>query len=235
MQFDEARTTAPQLGIGYYSVPDASRLLRVPARSIRRWLGGYRYSAGNTKRAVAPLWTPQLPRYGETVELGFRDLVELRFIKAFLDAGLNMLTIRNCLAYARECVSDERPFTTRQFKTDGKTIFLSSMKDEADEGLLDLRKRQFVIREIIERTFQDLDLESNAVVRWRPYFGKKSIVLDPARSFGQPIAAEFGIPTVVLHQAVIAEGDENKVAHLFECSIEVVRDAVHFEEGLLAA
>ena len=59
---------------------------------------------------------------------------------------------------------------------------------------------------VIERTFKDLDLDDDVVVRWRPYRGKDSIVLDPERAFGKPIAASSGVPVVALVGAVTAEG-----------------------------
>ena len=62
-----------------------------------------------------------------------------------------------------------------------------------------------------------------------------AIVIDPQRSFGQPIAAEFGVPTVALAEAVKSEGSIDRVARLYEVSSAVVRDAVRFEEYLLAA
>jgi uncharacterized protein (DUF433 family) len=92
-----------------------------------------------------------------------------------------------------------------------------------------------VFKQVIERTFKDLDIEDNAVARWRPFNGKRSIVIDPGRSFGQPIAAETGVPTVALAQAVEAEGSIEDVARLYEVPVTVVRDAVSFEAGLKSA
>jgi hypothetical protein len=45
---------------------------------------------------IPPLWTPELPAFEDHVELGFRDLIELRFVKAFVRAGLGLKAIRNC-------------------------------------------------------------------------------------------------------------------------------------------
>jgi uncharacterized protein (DUF433 family) len=99
--------------------------------------------------------------------------------------------------------------------------------------VLDLRTRQFVFRQAVERTFKDI--EDDAVARWRPYGGKLTIVIDPTRSFGQPIVADFGVPTSALADAVQAEGSIERAALLVEVATAVVRDAVEFEKGLLAA
>jgi uncharacterized protein (DUF433 family) len=100
---------------------------------------------------------------------------------------------------------------------------------------LDLKRKQYTLKPIIERTFKDLDIEDDAVVRWRPFHGKESIIVDPSRSFGQPIASKFGVPTIVLAEAAEAEGSIDRVAKLFEVSPNAVRDAVKFEEFLIAA
>src|SRR5882757_3049687 len=97
------RHEAVPLGIGYYSVPEAARLLGMPPRTINRWLGGYSYSNRGMPSVMEPLWIPQLPKVDGHIELGFRDLIELRFVHAFVKAGLGLYAIRRCLAYAREC------------------------------------------------------------------------------------------------------------------------------------
>lgn len=225
--------TAP-LGTGFYTVPEAARLLKIRPLSIRRWLGGYTYTQGDKTVKMPPLWQPQLPAYEHHIELGFRDLIELRVIKSFTDAGLSIITVRNCLEYARECANDDRPFSTRRFQTDGRTIFLESLRRSGEEELLDLKQRQYVIKRVIDRTFKDLDLANDIVARWRPFDGKRSIVIDPKRAFGQPIATNYGVPTVVLADAVKAEGTVERVTRLFDVSASAVRDAVKFENSLAA-
>ncbi|MER9031120.1 hypothetical protein [Mesorhizobium sp. M0674] len=183
---------------------------------------------------IAPLWSSQWPIIDNHLEIGFRDLIELRFVKAFTGAGVGLLAVRK-IEYARECVNDERPFSTRRFQTDGRTIFLEGIERSGETKLLDLKRRQYVFRQVIERTFKDLNIEDDAVARWRPFNGKQSIVIDPHRSFGQPIASKYGVPTVALAQAVEAEGFVEKVARLFDVSATAVRDAMKFEESLQSA
>jgi uncharacterized protein (DUF433 family) len=225
---------APPLGTGFYTVPEAARLLRIRPLNIRRWLGGYNYTQGGNIVHMPPLWNPQLPAYEHHIELGFLDLIELRVIKSFLDAGLSLTTVRNCLEYARECADNERPFATRRFRTGGRTIFLESLRRTGEDELLDLQNHQYVIKKVIDRTFKDLDISHDIVTRWRPFDGKQSIVIDPKRAFGQPIASSYGVPTIVLAEAVKAEGSIERVSRLFDVSAAAVRDAVTFEQSLAA-
>jgi uncharacterized protein (DUF433 family) len=232
---ETARDNSVPLGIGYYTVPEAARLLQMSARTINRWLGGYTYFDRGDRSHMDPLWTPQLPQLNGHLELGFRDLIELRFVNAFIKAGLGLNTIRRCLNYARECVNDERPFSTQRFRTDGRTIFLDTLSQSGDNELLDLKRHQYVLARVIQSSFKDLDIDSATVTRWRPFNGKRSIVVDPMRAFGQPIAARSGVPTATLADAVKAEGSIDRVVQLFEVSREIIRDAVNFEKRLLAA
>lgn len=227
----------PSLGIGFYSVMDAARLAKIPPVNIRRWLGGYSFQHKDKPSVfMDPLWKPQLPRDEHHLQIGFKDLIELRFVQSFINAGLPLITIRTCLRYAQHLIGDQRPFSTRMFRTDGKTIFLESADQVLEpDQLLDLRKKQYVIKRVIDRSFKDLDFHGDAIRSWRPFKGKPSIVVDPERSFGQPIAAKSGIPTVTLAQAVAAEGSPREVARLFETAVSAVNDAVNFEQYLQAA
>jgi uncharacterized protein (DUF433 family) len=237
------------LGIGYYTVPEAARLVRLPPLNVGRWLAGYSYKTrSGDQQMMPPLWISQIEIVEKNLELGFRDLIELRFVSAFLDAGLGISTIRKCLTYASGLVDDERPFSTRRFQTDGRTIFFEFIEristnenDIADlpanerRRIIDLKNRQFVFRDVISPTFKDLDFDDDVVSRWRPFNGKNTIVIDPKRAFGQPIATGSGIPTTNLAAAAKAEGSVRRVSFLFDVPVGVVRDAVDFETTLAAA
>ncbi len=221
-------------GLGAYTVPEASRLIGLESSKIRRWSQGY--SHGNTSAASKsysnPLWARQYQSQNGEKILGFKDLIELKIVAAFLAQGVSLHTVRKCLEEAREIIKDSHPFATLKFKSDGATLFLDQRDIDGKESTLDLKKKQFVIRKVMEQSFHDLDIEDNVVASWRPYKGKSTIVVDPSRSFGQPITSEYGIATSTLVEAVLSEGSLKSVSRLYEIPIAVVRDAVGFEEGL---
>lgn len=222
------------VGVGLYTLGEAAHLLKIPPRTIRRWVSGYDYRKDGAIHHLGPLWRPDLPEIQGTVEISFRDLIELKFVHAFVDIGIGLKAIRKCLDFARECVNSDRPFSSGRFRTDGKTIFLESLQHSEDPKLLDLKRKQLVFKNVVEQTFKDLDLEDDIVTRWRPYRGKESIVVDPRRAFGQPIATASGVPTIVLAEAVEAEGSAARVAALYEVERSVVQDATRFHEELAA-
>lgn len=195
---------------------------------------GHDYTHQDETLHVDPLWQSQLPQADGHIEFGFRDLIELRFVGASIDVGLGLKTIRHCLADAREYVNDDRPFSTRRFQTYGKTILLEGVSTSGDENLLDLKRKQYTIKTIIERAFKDLAIDNDAVSRWRPFKGKATIGVDPELVFGQPTTAIYNVPTIALAQAVKAEGGQRAVAKLYEIPIAAVRDAMAFVESLAA-
>lgn len=231
------------IGVGYYTAAEAARLLKTKPRVISRWLGGYSYksSDGSVVKST-PLWRPQLPQLGDSLEIGFRDLIELRFVLAFIRRGVGLNVIRRCLDTARNIIGEERPFSTHQFQTDGKSIFLESLRNHQESvdgdrspNVVDLRTNQMVFKQVIEPTFRDLDLADGSVVQWRPFRGKPSIVVDPVRSFGKPLAAEYGVPTFALANAAKAESSARRAASLFEVPVAIVNEAIAFERSLMAA
>jgi len=123
-------------------------------------------------------------------------------VLAFLNLNVPLGVIRRCLHGARAIIGEERPFSMHRFGADGRSIFLESLRDSNKSGegssLIDLKTNQMVFKQVIERTFKDLDLADGSVIRWRPHNGKPSIVIDPERSFGKPLAADHGVPTEAL-------------------------------------
>jgi uncharacterized protein (DUF433 family) len=217
------------LGVGLYTAAEAARLTGIPADRIRRWLEGYGHGRGDNVGRSGPLWTPQLPRIGREVGLGFRDLMELRFVAGFVTAGIGLQSIRRALVVGREIISDERPFSTKRFRTDGRTIFLQVSKEVGEPTLIDLVSQQYGLHRIMELNCRDIDFGENVPERWWPMSHRSQVVVDPVRNFGQPIVAQHGVPTRAIADAVAAEGSALKVATLFDLPAKAVRDALAFE------
>jgi uncharacterized protein (DUF433 family) len=222
------------VGVGLYTIGEASRLTGVPAQRIRRWLRGYHYQRGGQRLWSAPLWHPQIERIDDEVTLGFRDLTEVRIVDALIHAGLGLRTIRLAMDRARAYLSDERPFSTTRFKTDGRSIFLEIADEAGESTLYDLLRRQYGFGRIIAPSLKDLDFDEHAAVRWWPLSHRHAVVLDPQRGFGQPIVNDGGVSTSVLAAAVEAEGSVRAAAKTYNVGESAVRDALLFEKRLAA-
>lgn len=223
----------PLIGIGLYTPAEAARLTGIPAGKLSRWLRGY----GSGARQHEGLWTPQIDIGDDRVYLGFRDLMEARTVSAFAESGLSPQFIRRAIVVARELIKDSHPLSTRRFKTDGRTIFLEVAKEEGaeDASLIDIVRRQYAFRQIVERSLKDVEFDGIAPVRWFPANRQAGVVVDPARSFGQPIDDETGIPTAVLAAAAKAEGGIKEAAGAWHVDPGTIRRAIAFEDRLKQA
>lgn len=217
-------------GIGIYTAPEAARMVGMSAQTLRRWLQGYDHGAkGQPTRHEAALWQPQYDVDDDGMLLGFRDLIEARIVNALRSKRIGLPTIRVCMDRARKIVGQDRPFSTSQFKTDGKTIFLEITKDLDEPQLIDLKRSQGVFNRVVAPSLADLDFGPEGAQRWWLLHGKRSIVADPNRAFGQPIIASHGITTARVAQAVEAEGSISEVARIYEIRPSLIRDALFYE------
>lgn len=228
--------------LGIYSLAEAARLVGTPTSSLSRWLYGHDYLPKNQtdgiKKHIAPLWSPQYEasEWGEKV-IGFRDLLELRVVREFIQHGLSLSFIRNCLENAKVMFGVDYPFTTYRFATDGKDIFKDVVRESTDEEMIDLHKRQLVFRDIIKPSlYEGIEYTKDHARRWFPNGKKHDVVIDPERQFGKPIIAEVGVPTNILYASFKAEGSDKAAASLtakiFEVSLKNVESAIRFEERL---
>lgn len=224
------------VGVGLYTVPEASRLSGVSTGRIRRWLRGYVHRHGDEKHYSAPVWESSVPVLDGALGVSFLDLMEVRFVDAFCEAGVPWRVIRLAAERARNLYGGTHPFSTHRFSTDGRTIFAEALQKSRDAALLDLVKSQYAFHRVISPSlYSGFDFgNENIVQRWWPLGKGRRVVLDPARAFGQPIVADAGIPTAVLAHAVEVEGSSRSAAAWFQVEIASVRDALAFERRLVA-
>lgn len=224
-------------GVGIYSFADAARFIGSEARDLRRWMQGHTATRNGEKHTYGPLWKPQLAET-DIDGVGFRDLIELRFVRTFIESGVPLILIRRTIEELRERLGNEYPFTSTAFKTDGKRIFMEMLDENGDSALVDVVKRQNVMGKVIGPSLRvgiELNVDDEAM-RWYPVARSKAIVFDPQRSFGHPILNESGVPTVAIAEALKAEGgDAKRVAALYEISMADVRKAVAYEAQVAAA
>jgi uncharacterized protein (DUF433 family) len=230
------------LGLGLYTLKEASRLLDVDVRALNRWLFGYRYTvteAGKRREGYSPgLWNPQYDpiELGEKV-IGFHDLLEARIVREFVRAGVSLLVVRHCLERAKDKFGAHYPLTAQRFVTDGETIFHEAHRaanETGDPALLNLKNLQYTFKSISRSSLyagiEYLDAEAK---RWYPNGARSPVLMDPAIGFGHPVIKGTGVRTETLYAAYVAEGkDRGRVARLFNVNAQDVGAAVKFEAKL---
>ncbi len=215
----------PALGVGLYSIPDACYLLGVPASKVRRWLGMTQSCDGVIQRSSCD---------PETVT--FSELMELMFVRMFREEGVSLQTIRQAAITASQKFQSPHPFALKRFDTDGRTIFATMTKARTDEEVIeDLRKGQLVFKTIIKPFFKKIEYQDNhEAVRFWPLSTRGRIVLDPRRSFGQPIDSKTGVPIDAILSALNSQGVDNSqtVAEWLDIPVDAVQAAVQFQRQM---
>ncbi len=222
------------LNAGLYTVPDAARLTRISTGKIRRWLKGYDFKSGERIHHSEAVWQGELKPIENKLTLSFRDLLELRFVDAFICAGVSWRTMRRAHAKARQELDTSHPFCSNRIFTDGRSILLRQGEEDSDQALINLANDQVEFARIVNPLEKELDF-SGADVVWWPLGKDRQIVIDPRRNFGQPSVVKSGVPTAVLARSTKANSSQEIVARWYEVHPDEVRDAVEFEEALAHA
>ncbi len=231
---DHVDTAEKLLTSGLYTVPEAARLTRVSAGKIRRWLKGYDFKSGDRVHHSDAVWQGELEPMESKLALSFRDLLELRFVDAFIRAGVSWRTMRRAHSRAQSELNTTHPFCSNRIATDGKNILLRQGEDDGDEALIDLVTNQREFRRLVQDFLKELEFFGNDIIWW-PLGRKRQIVVDPKRNFGQPTVVRSGVPSQILARSVKANASRDLVAKWYEVQLEEIRDAVEFEESLAKA
>jgi uncharacterized protein (DUF433 family) len=224
------------LNTGIYTVPDAARLSSVSTGRIRRWLKGYRFrTKKQEEHRSPPLWQGQLEPIDKSLALGFLDLIEIRFVDAFLKSGVSWAMLRKAHEKGVALFRSPHPFCTNRFVTDGRDIFVKLHHETDERSLLEIVHDQHVFSEIIKPFILELEFdEADTLLRWRPATSRRLVVLDPTRNFGRPIVSEHGVPTEILARAAAACHSIQEVSRWYEVPEPSIEDAVEFERSLAA-
>lgn len=220
---------------GIYTVSEAARLGGVSPGRVRRWLKGYDFQVKQQRHHSNPVWRGQHAALQGKQAVGFKDLMEIRFVAAFLQAGVSWKTMRAAHEAARLELQDDHPFCSNRFVTDGQRILMTAAQAESDQALVDLLNRQAEFKKIVQPFLKELEFGEDAqLLRWWPMGRERTVVVDPARNFGQPTTARGGVPTRVLARCLKANPSDEEVARWYEVDVREVRDARDFETQLAA-
>jgi uncharacterized protein (DUF433 family) len=231
-----------------YSLQEASRLIRVAPRLLSRWLFGSQCTNKSRSREdagelCAPLWKTEIsPNTLHGPVIGFHDLLQARFVMAIVEHGISLSVVRGCIEAARSVYGVNYPFTSLQFKTDGKAIFDEALRRARigeSMGNPGTRRKIFRVasRRIIRPSlYAGIEYDGSRASKWYPRSRREHIVLDSSRQFGQPIVEDTGTPTGILYASYLAEGENGGAlqltADIYDVPPRFVRAAISFEQGL---
>jgi uncharacterized protein (DUF433 family) len=224
--------------IPMYSAPTVSKLIGLNVTRVRRWLMGYEYTYpvdsdfGFPKRHKGPV----ISRKANLNCASFYDLIDLLFVKRFLDHGISLQKVRKALKEAEKLIGGHH-FAQRIFFTDGRNIYLQ-VKHDADALLELLSGGQWVIAPIIQQLASQINFDQPTGVarRWYPLGPNGLIVLDPRISFGKPTIRGRGIATANVYDLFLGENKNiERVCSWMNLKSREVEAAINFESLLAAA
>ena len=223
-----------------YTAAEAGRLTGLRPERVRRWLQGYSYVYSSSIDGPGVIVRQQpVIRQQEAESSGyasFLDLIDLLFVRRFLENGFSLQKIRKALAEAESIVGGHH-FAQRVYFTDGHEIYLQVRNKNTNNLLQLLSGGQWVISEIILSMAKqvDFDKETGFAEKWYPSGRDGGVVLDPRICFGAPTIVGKGVRTSNVYDLFIAESNEtDQVTSWMNLRVEEVEAAVQFERALAA-
>jgi len=222
-----------------YTAAEAARLVGLQPSRVRRWLRGYEYEI--TERETS---TTRRVKQGPVIHrmdtdapfASFLDLVDLLFVKKFLEAGVSLQKLRRAMEEADKLIGGHH-FAQRSFFTDGRNIFME-VRGRGEALLELLTGGQWVIAPVIRHLATEITFHeaTGFAERWYPLGPNASVVVDPRVSFGAPTIVDRGIETANVYDLYLAENESaDAVASWLGIEPREVHDAVAFESRLKAA
>jgi uncharacterized protein (DUF433 family) len=182
------------------------------------------------RRNQKPLWKGEVPQLDGGLMLSFNDLMEVRAVKEFLDAGLSLQKIRRAVEELQKVLDTRYPFSRETIVTDGVKLFRRTIVD-GKPLLYELsRSRNYAMAEVILTNLnRGVVFKHDIAVRWHPDpVGARSVIVDPAIAFGQPVIEGTRIPAIVLYRAFKVEQSIERVGDWYQIDPSLVQQAVDF-------
>lgn len=212
-----------------YSTAFTSHLVGMNRWNVKRYLRGYFEYKSRTQQ-------PPVIEQSETgsTYASFLDLIDLLYVKEFLNRGFTIRYLRIALAEAKYYLGSPH-FARSEFYTSKNQIILRLPEDGNLIALL--RGGQLTIPEITEKLSDKLDFENISEYgfarRWYPQGRQVPIVIDPEISFGKPTVAGYSVPTANIFDLYLGESKQYKtVSQWFDIPLPEIKAAVQFEHSL---
>jgi uncharacterized protein (DUF433 family) len=211
----------PGLEGGIYSYREAGVLLGVSHQRVRRWADGYTFA---TKRGFKKSG-PVLQTKREHKVLSFVELVELMYVREFLQLAVPLTHVRQTSEVLAQKLQCAYPFATAQLFVDGGKLLASNeLKDliQPDIGQIVM----FSVNQIRPRV--KFDEDSGYAYLFRP-LGHERVVLDARIRTGEPTVSERHVPTRSIYRLWQAEGSLETVKSYFDLDLVDIQAAIAFE------
>lgn len=215
-----------------YTLAEAARALDVPPSTFATWARGYeRRPHGRPVVKGAPVVTAfeALPGHPSVPFVG---LAEGMVLAALRKARVPMQRVRPALAVLAEEIGISHAFASKRLFTDGAEILFDYAEHASDDdaqalrGLVVVRSGQRVFSDVIRSYLRRIEYARDGYARLihLPAYERAAVVVDPERSFGQPIFEHGAARVSDVLQRFWAGDDIETVSEEFGVSVAEVED-----------
>jgi len=211
---------------GIYTVPDVSKILRLPYQKVNYWVNKYwDNELGGTFKGKYS-WTIE-----NTRAVSFHTLIEFYVFYHLSEVGVKPKDVLKAHIELSKLFDTPFPFASKNIlgsiRTTGKKVFL-----ESNKGIVSLDGiRQFNL-DFIKIFFKNLDFDNELVAaRFWPLGKERSILIDPRRQFGHPVLGLTNIYPETIYNLYKAGEPIEFLAFTYEIDKKVINDAIEYCEA----
>ena len=184
-----------------YTVAEAARALDVSPSTFATWAKGYtRTAPRSTAVSASPVVTAITTPTRGTPTIPFVGLAEGMVLAAVRHAGVPLQRIRPALMVLAANLGADHALASERLFTDGAELAFdyaerSNAPDAQLAGqLVVIRSGQHVFADIVQEYLKRIDYSPDGYARLLrlPAFHRAEVIVDPWRSFGQPIFGRGG-------------------------------------------
>jgi uncharacterized protein (DUF433 family) len=156
-------------------------------------------------------------------------LASLRALRT--EHGLKLSAVREALHFAKKELGDDAPLASPELFASGGELFLQHYGQ-----LINLnRAGQLGIWAMLQGLLTRIQWDKKLAVRFFPPVPNrpeaKSVMLDPAVSFGRPVLARLGVTTSVIVDRINAGEEPDEVASDYGATSVEIMDALAYERA----
>ena len=185
-----------------YTTGEVANFLGVPVSTLSRWATGYRNRhPGRPDTVGEPVLTRVRPPGTHAAAIPFIGLAEGHTLAAIRASGVPLQRIRPALERLDQEMGLKHALASERLYTDGAEVLLDvatrskdAATEEAARELVVIHNGERVLNEVVRSYLRRVTFEAGYANAIRlPGYQTAEIVVDPSRSFGQPVFERGGV------------------------------------------
>lgn len=213
-----------ELGLGIYTSTEISRILRLPAHKVRRWINRYWDGELGKKYEGQYSW-----KTNNSQAVSFHTLIEFFVMMQLSEQGVRTRSLLDGHKILSDRFNSPFPFAMKEvlqnIRTDGKKIYFVIN----DDCILSLDGSNQLNLAFIDDFFKNIDFDSeNLAFRYWPLGKNNSILIDPERKFGHPVIGNHNITPETIYNHFKGGDPAPYIAYVYNLTEKQVLDALEY-------